>query len=204
MNSSIHVFDEAITEKIAEISGLPSEKFAQLQTRLEAIGKHFRTVILTVPTDLSLGPEDSSSSVRQQWLRTRLQRPIDQLLASIEETHMLASWPEAIASALSDEDWSKLRSLLGQLRQFSEELSQNLQSRTSDSSTMNAELRFDLVSKLADACREAGLPLSRHRYDECGYTLPGARVVQLASQTICGEPISIDQHLRDYLKLHQE
>jgi hypothetical protein len=204
LSNLIRIFDETTIEEIGEISLLPAESLALLATRLEAIGKHFRTIVLTVPTDTKLGPDDMPSATRQKWLRDQVQQPLDQLLASIERREMLATWPDPISSELSDRDWSQLRSLLGKLRQFSDDLSEGLQSRTADRSSINAELHFDLVSKLADTCREAGLPLSRHHLGKLGYKLSGPRVIELACKTICGATFSIDQHLRDYLKLHQE
>lgn len=204
MSNSAEVFDELVIKQIGEISLLPAEKLGVLAARFEEIGKHFRTIILTVPTDLKLGPDDRASSVRQKWLRDKVQRPLDVLLTSIDEQDMLTTWPDRLSSELSDSDWLQLRSLLGKLRQFSEDLSGSLRSRTADHSSINAELHFDLVSKLADVCREAGLPLSRHRLGKLGYKLSGPRIIELACNTICGATFSIDQHLRDYLKLHQE
>jgi hypothetical protein len=125
------------------------------------------------------------------------------LLDSIDQRDMLAPWPDAVSSELSDDDLSRLRSLLVRLRQFSEDLCDSLQARTADSSTINAELRFEIVSGLAEACREAGLPLSRHSYPEAGYKSPAPRIIELACKTICGTTFPIDQHLRDYLKLRQ-
>jgi hypothetical protein len=204
LSDSVKVFDETAIQQIGEMSHLPAENLAPLATRFEAIGKDFRAIILTVPTDMKLGPDDMPSAARQKWLRDDVQRPLDQLLASIDRRDMLATWPDRISSELSDRDWSQLRSLLGKLRQFSDDLSGGLQSRSADRSSINAELHFDLVSKLADTCREAGLPLSRHHLGKLGYKLSGPRVIELACKTICGATFSIDQHLRDYLKLHQE
>lgn len=198
------VFDEEAIAEIGKISRLPDSQVASLATRLEEIGVHFREIILTVPTNMRLGPQDRPSSVRQDWLREKVQRPVDHLLGSIEQRDMLEPWPERLASELSDDDWSHLRTLLSRLQQFCEELSDSLQARTADSSTLNAELRFEIVSELANACREAGLQLSRHHYPETGYKSPAAQIIQLACKAICGATFPVDQHLRDYLKLHQE
>jgi hypothetical protein len=198
------MFDEKTITEIRKISRLPGSQVDSLAERLEAIGVHFREIVLTVPTKMRLGPQDRASSARQEWLRERVQRPIDHLLASIEQSEMLAPWPDSFASELSDEDWTHLRTLLSQLKKFSEELCDSLKARSADSSTLNAELRFEIVSQLADACRDAGLQLSRHRYREMGYKSPAAQIIQLACKEICGATFPVDQHLRDYLKLHQE
>jgi hypothetical protein len=199
----MNVFDEEALGEIGKISGLPAHQLASLATRLETIGKRFRNIIMAIPTNMGLGPQDRPSSARQAWLLKELQRPLDQLFDAIDQAEMLSPLPERISSELSDEEWSQLRRLLEKVRQFSGDLCDSLQARTADSSTINAELRFEIVSELANACREVGLPLSRHRYRESGYKLPAPRIIEQACKTICGTAFPIDPHLRDYLKLHQ-
>jgi hypothetical protein len=199
----MEVFDSEAIEEIGKISRLSASQLAALATRLETIGKDFRAVILSVPTNMRLGPQDKPSSVRQKWLREELQPPLDRVLNAIEQRSMLSSLPDCIPSEPSDDEWSQLRNLLGRLRQFSEDLGDSLEARTADSSTINAELRFDLVSKLAEACKEAGLPASRHRYPESGYVSPTPRIIEVACRAICGATFPIDPYLRDYLKLCQ-
>jgi hypothetical protein len=197
------MFDAKTIGEIASISGLGQSELTALKSRFETIGQHFRKVILGVPTNMTLGPSDKASAARQKWLREEVQRPIAQLLDSIDQPTMLASWPDQISTQLTDSERLQLRGLLVRLQSFAEDLCESLQTRTVDSSTINAELRFDLVSRLADACREAGIPIARKYFAGKGNMAPVAQIIQLACKTICGAPFPIDHQLRDYLKLHQ-
>lgn len=197
------LFDAKTIGQIASISGLGQSELTALTSQFEAIGQHFRKIILGVPTNMTLGPSDKPSVARQKWLCDEVQRPIAQLLDSIDQPTMLASWPDQISTELTDSERAQLRELLMRLQSFAEDLCESLQTRTADSSTINAELRFDLVSQLADGCREAGIPIARKYIAGKGNMAPVAQVIRLACKTICGAPFPIDHQLRDYLRLHQ-
>jgi len=152
---------------------------------------------------MRLGPPDKASVVRQKWLSGELEQPISRLLESFDQADMLASWPDHIPAELNHDEWLQLHRLLVKLRSFATELRDTLEARAADSSTINAELRFDLVSQLADACRDAGIPIVRSYHSGKGNLSPVAEIIQLACSTICGSAFPIDHQLRDYLKLAQ-
>jgi acetylornithine deacetylase/succinyl-diaminopimelate desuccinylase-like protein len=114
---------------------------------------------------------------------------------------MFAFYPERDSTELSEIDWTDLRAGLEKLRAYVRSLQDDIEGRIADGSTINAELRFDLVSQLAAACRDTGLPIARPYVIGKTDKSTASQIIGAACKTITGTQFSIDHHLRDVIKL---
>lgn len=195
------IFESASLALIEQHSKLTGAELEQLAERFERIGQNFRRILFAVPNNLKLGPDDRGSVKRQERLGDAILNPTAQLLEALDEPALLACWPDVIPAMLSDKETSEIKYLLGRLRNYALELVESLADRSADKSTINAELRFDLVSQLADACRKVGMPVNRDYHSGIGNMTTAAQTIAAACKIISGTTFSIDHHLKDYLKL---
>lgn len=199
LRNSDQLFDVQFESELCKVTGLDAATVATLARSFEPIGQHFRDIIEATPTDFENGPQDIPRKVRLKWLRTNLQRPLGELNLAISEPAKLSAKPDILPSGLTDSEWTELTRLLDKLSQYSDELCDCFEGRIADESTVNAELRFDLVCKLADACGKADVTVSRDHHCAMEDISAGPIVIRAACKVICGKPFSLDHHLRDYL-----
>lgn len=196
-----NLFTEADRASIACISGLGAAEVTDLIEAFEVIGARFREVILATPSNLKLGPENNSPRARADWLSENVQAPVSMLLDALERRDMLAAYPGHGDAELSGGQWSDLRVLLARLQAYAESLQSDMAARIADRTTIDAELRCDLVFQLAGACADAGIPVARNyfvgKYDRSA----ASQIVDLASAKIAGAGFATDHHLRDFIKL---
>lgn len=196
-----NLFDEAARAEIATISGLAEVELAGLIEAFDSIGARFREIILATPSHLKLGPENITPRDRTEWLSENVEAPARTLLEALDRSDMLASYPGHGDAELNSRQWSDLRKLLAALRTYALSLHGDMTARIADGATVDAELRCDLVFKLADACAKAGLPITRNYWVGERDMSVASRMIDLACTKITGREFATDHHLRDFIRL---
>lgn len=199
--ASDSLFDDNFQAIARERGRLREPDAALLVGRFEAIGQHFRNIILATPTAFRLGAPDVHPKQWIEWVRDEVQSPVDRLLNALGDRAKLSALPDALPDQLTDHEVDELGRLLTKLRDYADNLAGCLQSRRSDRSTVNAELRAELVWRLAEACESVGVVVARNHYAGTGDAGVSTALIEQACHVICGEKFSVDHHLRDYLKL---
>lgn len=203
MQDSDRLFDAQFEEEIVKVSGLDEAEVAALARSFEPIGQHFRHIVENTPTNFLIGPK-VTPKVRLNWLRKELQPALAELNSTIREPSKLSAKPDTLSSELTDVELRDLTRLLEKLDRYAEELGDCFEERIADKSTINAEIRFELVSELADICRNAGIPVARDHHTGKNDVSLAPAIIKRACKVICGDLISVDSHLRDYLALRAE
>lgn len=196
-----NLFDAAARAKIATISGLGEVELVGLIEAFEFIGARFREIILATPSHLKLGPKNITPRDRAAWLSENVEAPARTLLEALDRSDMLASYPGHGDAELRNEQWSDLRILLTKLRAYALSLQGDMTARIADGATVDAELRCDLVFKLADACADAGIPVTRNYVVGKHDKSMASQIIDLACAKIAGAGFATDHHLRDFIKL---
>lgn len=200
LKNSDQLFDAQFEEKICKATGLDDATVAALARSFEPIGQHFRHIIETTPTNFSIGPKITPKA-RLNWLRSDLRPSLAELISTVREPARLSAKPDRLSSELTDAELLELERLLEKLDRYADELGDCFEDRIADKSTINAEIRFELVSELADACRKAGITVARDHHTGKNDVSLAPTIIRLACKVICGDLISVDPHLRDYLAL---
>lgn len=195
------LFNADAVEEIRRISRLSEAELVILIGAFEDIGQHFRQIILATPTSFALGPEDVSGNERCKWLEDNALRHVESLLDAMGKQEMFAPYPLQGSNELSEDEWAALRTGLARLHAYVRSLQDDIEGRIGDRSTINAELRFDLVSRLAAACHNAGIPIARNYVVGKGDKSVASKIIGRACELITGTGFSIDHHLRDVVKL---
>lgn len=201
MEDSDLLFDRPFEQDIRKATGLDEATVAVLAKRFEPIGLHFRTIIEATPTDFRNGPQDITPMARLKWVRNSFQRSLADLHIALSQPARLSAKPDTLPSELTETEWTELTRLLNKLSRYSDELGDCFEGRMEDNSTVNAELRFDLTCKLADACDKAGITVSRDHHSAKEDRGTAAIIIKATCKIICGATFSLDHHLRDYLAL---
>jgi hypothetical protein len=199
--ASDSLFDEEFETMVRERWRLRGPDASFLVERFEAIGQQFRKMILSTPTAFRLGPPDIHPTQWIEWISDEVRSPVDRLLNALGDRTKLSALPDVLPHQLTDHEVDELGRLLRKLRDYAENLDGCLQSRRRDRSTVNAELRAELVWRLAEACEGAGIAVARNHYAGTGDAGVATALIEQACIVICGEKFSVDHHLRDYLKL---
>lgn len=201
LTTSDRLFDDKFGAMVRKVARLHAPEAATLVERFEAIGQQFRTMILSTPTAFRLGPPDIHPTHWIEWICDEVRSPVDRLLNALSDRAKLSALPDVLPHQLTDYEVDELGRLLRKLRDYAENLDGCLQSRRRDKSTVNAELRAELVWRLAEACEGAGISVARNHYAGTGDAGVSTALIEQACIVICGEKFSADHHLRDYLKL---
>lgn len=196
-----NLFDAAARAEIATISGLAEVELAGLIEAFESIGARFREIILATPSHLKLGPKNITPRDRAAWLSENVEAPVRALLEALDRSDMLASYPGHGDAELHSRQWSDLRQLLAAIRTYALTLQHDMTARIADGATVDAELRCDLVFKLADACADAGIPVMRNYVVRKHDKSVASQIIDLACAKIAGAGFATDHHLRDFIKL---
>lgn len=199
MNSD-QLFDAQFEQDLSKDTGLDDATVAAVARSFEPIGQRFRNIIETTPTNFSIGP-NITPKVRLDWLRNDLQPSLTQLITTLREPAKLSARPDTLPSELTDAELLELVRLLEKLDRYADELGDCFEDRIADKSTINAEIRFELVSELADACTRAGITVARDHHTGKNDVSLAPAIIRRACKVICGDLISVDPHLRDYLAL---
>ncbi|WP_299192463.1 hypothetical protein [uncultured Erythrobacter sp.] len=195
------MFDAQFENELRKKTGLEPQTTAKLARAFEPIGKRFHKVLETTPTKFEVGPRYITPKKHLEWLEDNAREPLSKLVGALAKREKFSSRPDILASELTEADWTELTRVLGKLDLYSNELSDCIEGRKADKSTVNAELRFELICELADACELAGVEVSRDHHSSGEDTATSAIILKAASARICGKPFTLDHHLRDYLKL---
>lgn len=203
--TELHVppIDREALASIVKKAGLSDAAAHDLTARFMEIGEHFRRVVLRVPSTMRLGPSNLPARRREKLLHRAVIAPADALLHSLEAKGLLEAWPDTIGSELAAPEMAELRRLLHKLRTYANDLSECVADRSADGSTLNAELSYDLVSQLADACDAVGISVTRGYVGGHGNTSLAADAIMVACRAITGGTFPIDDELRQYIKLKQ-
>jgi len=202
LKNSDQLFDAQFEEKMCKATGLDDATVAAIAFAFEPIGQHFRKIIETTPTNFPVGPK-MTPKVRLDWLRNDLQPSLDELITTLREPAKLSAKPDSLPSELTEAESLELARLLEKLGRYVDELGDCFQDRIADKSTVNAELRFDLVCRLAEACRNAGVEVSRDLADNKEYQTTTSIILKAACAKICGDSFPLGHHLRDYRTLRR-
>ncbi|MXP09638.1 hypothetical protein [Pseudoblastomonas halimionae] len=200
MKNSDQLFDAQFEQDLSKATGLDDATVADLTRSFEPIGQRFLRIIETTPTNFSIGPS-ITPKVRLDWLRNDLQPSLTELVATLREPAKLSGKPDTLPSELTEAELAELARLLEKLDRYADELGDCLEDRIADKSTINAEIRFELVSELAVACDEAGITVARDHHTGKNDVSLAPIIIRKACKVICGDLISVDPHLRDYIKL---
>lgn len=200
MEDSDLLFDSQFEQKLRNATGLDEATAAALAQSFEPIGQRFRKIIETTPTSFSIGPK-ITPKVWLNWLRNDLKPLLAKLIASLREPAKLSAKPDTLPGELTDAELQELVRLLEKLDRYTVELGDCIEDRIADKSTINAELRFELVSELADECAKAGIAVARDHHIGKNDISITPTIIRLACKKICGDLISVDPHLRDWIAL---
>lgn len=197
------MFDAQFENELLKKTGLEPQTIANLARAFEPIGKRFRKVFETTPTKFEVGPSDVTPRTQLDWLEANVREPLSKLSGALEAPEKFSSQPDVLASELTRAEWSELARLLDKLNLYSNELSDCVEDRSANQSNANLELRLELVFELAEASRSAGVPVSRDHHSGGEDRSIATIIMRAACEKICGKSFTLDQHLREYLKLRR-
>jgi hypothetical protein len=156
--------------KILRLQASKDEKrLLKLRAELRILGRNYRQVISSTPSDLPSAPFNETLTRRADWLEAQVLNPLDRLLNALSEDNrpMFSTWPGDTPPPVKI-DFKKTSDDLEQLLSFAKYLKQELRNQQSDDANHSQEIRamivYDIILVLREIVPE--LSPSRGTYDK--------------------------------------
>lgn len=194
------LFDDAVMARLARIAQLPvsSPQMEHLGKLLRTVGAHYRRVIATTPSELSL-------SKRLEWLDAQVLNPLDKLLAAVRPNarSMFSLWPEEVDDALLP-NFEEVTKQLEHLQLLAQNVAIVVAKYSFHDLPLGQLIRYRIVHSIADAMAEAlpDLRPTRGTYDKetKGFNGLYPDLIRAIYEEITGENEQLDHLIREQVE----